>query len=99
MVPAERAWLFWDVDPDEIEVERDARYVTSRVLEHGRLADVRWLVEQYGLEGIRAFFENGGHPELSGPTLSLWRAVFDVAGGAWPTQPSWRTSSAAPWID
>jgi hypothetical protein len=51
MVPAERAWLLWDVDLAELEVGRDARYVTSRVLEHGRLADVRWLVAQYGLDG------------------------------------------------
>lgn len=99
MVPAEHAWLFWDVDWRAIDVARDRRYLMSRVLEHGRLADVRWLVELYGLPAIRDFFESGGHPEITGPTLSLWRAAFNAQGGAWPSQPSWRTNSSAPWID
>lgn len=98
-VPKEHVWLFWDVDPSAIDLERDRRYVLSRVLERGRLADLRWLVGVYGLEGIQDFFQKGAHPEVSRATRAFWRAFFDEKGGEWPDTSSWRTSSAAPWID
>ncbi len=98
-VPAEHRWLFWDVDPDAIQLERDVRYVLARVLERGRLADVRWAVGVYGLDAVHNFFRSGGHPELSRATVGLWRAFFNDTGDAWPNPTSWRKTSAAPWID
>ena len=97
-IPVEQRWLFWDVDPDAIELERDKRYVLGRLLERGRLADVRWAVGVYGLEGLRDFFEAGGHPELSPRTIALWTAYFGEQGEPWSTSTSWRQTSAAPWI-
>ena len=35
-------WLFWDVDLEELEVERHAEYILSRVLDRGRIDDVGW---------------------------------------------------------
>lgn len=99
MIPAAQRWLFWDVDPQSIELERDRRYVLGRVLERGRLSDVCWAVAAYGLSGVRDFFEAGPHPEVSRRTLSLWRAVLGAEGDAWPSASSWRQSSTAPWID
>lgn len=98
-VPAEHEWLFWDVDPDAIDLSRDRRYVLGRVLERGRLADVRWAVSVYALEGVHDFFKAGAHPEISRPTRCLWQAVFEDSGDQWPTPPSFRTTSAVPWID
>jgi hypothetical protein len=97
-VPDEHSWLFWEVDPARIDLERDVDYVLCRVLERGRMADVRWVIRHYGFERIRVFFESRHHAELSAPTLSLWRAFFGVSEGAWPSPPSFRSSSAAPWI-
>jgi hypothetical protein len=99
VVPDEQRWLFWDVDPDALQLERDKRYLLARVLERGRLADVRWAVGVFGLEGIRDFFKAGGHPELTRRTLALWTAFFDDQGEPWPTSSSWRQTSAAPWIE
>ncbi len=98
MIPGEHVWLFWDVTPDLIDLERDRRYVLGRVLERGRLADVRWVVSQYGFDGIREFFQDGGHPELSRRTRVFWRAFFKVGTNEWPEQSSFRKSSTAPWI-
>ena len=98
-VPVEQAWLFWDVNPDAIELARDRRYVLGRVLERGRLADVRWAHSQYGTDGVREFFANGGHPELSRRTRAFWRAFFKVTEEEWPDASSSRKTSAAPWID
>jgi hypothetical protein len=96
-IPAERAWLFWDVDPNAIDWKRDRRYVLGRVLERGRLADVEWVISQYGLEGVLEFFRAGAHPEISAATRSFWRAFFRD-GDEWQDTSSWRKTSAAPWI-
>lgn len=97
-VPAEHSWLFWDVALDQLDLQRDSTYVLSRVLERGRMLDVRWVVRHYGLDAIRGFFESDYHSEISERTLSLWRAFFGVARGEWPTQPGFRRTNAALWF-
>lgn len=47
-LPKNRRWLFWEVSPARVDLRRDAHYVMARVLEHGMLDDVRWLVRTYG---------------------------------------------------
>jgi len=98
-VPSEHAWLFWDVNPAKIDLARDRRYVLGRVLERGRLVDVRWALGHYGLDGFREFFEQGGHPELSRRTRAFWRAFFKVSDDQWPNASSSRKNSSAPWVD
>jgi hypothetical protein len=97
-IPEEHAWLFWDADLEGIDLQRDAVYVLRRVLERGRMADVRWVYGYYGPARIRGFFEAGPHAELSPKTLALWRAFFGVPEGIWPSPPNFRSSSSAPWI-
>ena len=98
-VPEEHHWLFWDIDPQSLETERDQRYVISRVLERGKLSDVRWLAAEYGLPAIREFFESGAEPEISPPTWSLWRACFGETEETWKSPHSWKKNSDAPSID
>jgi hypothetical protein len=98
-VPAEHEWLFWDVDPRAIDLARDRRCVLGRVLERGRLSDVRWAVSRYGIDGTHEFFCAGAHPEISRPTRALWHAFFGERAREWPSPPAWRHDSAAPWID
>jgi len=82
-VPEDQTWLFWDVDPAAIELERDARYVLGRVLERGRMVDVQWVVGRYGLERIRAFFRAGAHPEVSLRTWTFWRVFLNEEDEPW----------------
>lgn len=97
-VPADSQWLFWDVDPDAIDLARDRRYVLGRVLERGRMVDVRWVFAVYGVEGVREFFRTGAHPEVSGPTRALWRTFLKEGEDQWTEAPSWRNDSVAPWV-
>jgi hypothetical protein len=98
-VPRPFRWLLWDVDPRSIDPERDADYLVPRVLEHGGLAEVRWLVDRLGLDRIHRFLRDIGHPELSPRTLTLWRAVLHAEEEEWAASPPWRRHSSAPWID
>ncbi|MEK7515475.1 MAG: hypothetical protein AAB555_00875 [Patescibacteria group bacterium] len=42
-----RQALFWDVDPNTIDIEKHARYVIERVLDFGTDEEVRWMFKQY----------------------------------------------------
>jgi hypothetical protein len=57
--------LFWNVDFESLDVERDADLILARVLERGRMVDVNWVLETYGLERIHRFFRAAPRPELS----------------------------------
>lgn len=98
-VPKRMRWLFWNVDFDKLDVNRDIDAILARVLEFGRLEDVRWALRTYGRERIHTFFRTVGSPEISERTVTFWRAVFRAKGEAWPRPPAWRRSSSAPWID
>lgn len=98
-VPASHRWVFWDVDAGKLDTLRDERFIVPRVLEFGRLAEVRWLIATYGLEGIHRFLRDVGHPDLSERTLRFWRAALKAKDETWASPPAWRKSNAAPWID
>jgi hypothetical protein len=91
-------WLFWDVEAEAVDIERDINYILGRVLERGRLQDVRWAIEVYGIERIHRFFRESGNLEISNRTLSFWKAFFRAEDEIWKTPPSWRNNNSAPWI-
>lgn len=96
-VPRSMAWLFPETTPARLDPERDARLVIARVVERGRLADVRWCMRRYGLDRIHRFFREEAHPELSPRTIALWRVVLDARKEPWATSRRSRLASSAPW--
>ena len=95
-IPHEMRWLFWDVDVDRIDVDAHAYTILGRVLEFGRMVDVRWALATYGKERIHDFLRTSGHPELSDRTVGFW-AYFHAEDEAWQTPPAWRKSNVASW--
>lgn len=85
------------MDAGRIDAERDADFVLARVLERGRLEDVRWCMRRYGLPRIHRFFREVGHPELSERTIRFWRLKLRAENETWATSPSWRRNSGVPW--
>ncbi len=97
--PSKLAWLFWDIDFDALDVHEHADAILARVLESGRLEDVRLVLSIYGRERIHRFFRDIGHPLITERTRRFWRAFFNAENESWATAPAFRTSSPAPWID
>src|SRR4051812_44264938 len=64
-IPQSSRWIFWDVDVDDVALERDVHGVLARVLERGCLEDVAWIIQTYDLERIHAFFREVWAPEVS----------------------------------
>jgi hypothetical protein len=90
--------LFWNVDFEKLDVIRDVDFILERVLERGRLADVRWAVDRYGLDRLRRFFRDAPHPELSPRTLRFWRVALHAENERWPEPSAWRRTNSVPWI-
>ncbi|NQU88491.1 MAG: hypothetical protein HQ541_22315 [Mariniphaga sp.] len=44
--------LFWDVDPNILDMEKNFCFILSRILEYGLLNDWILLFKQFGLEKI-----------------------------------------------
>lgn len=91
-------WLFWETTPARVDLLKDADYVLARVLEFGRLKDVRWVIKEYGLRRIHRFFRTVSSPELSKRTLAFWRAALNAEHESWPTPSVFRQSSRAYWV-
>lgn len=92
-------WIFWDVDFDDLDVDAQADAILARVLEQGRLRDVRDVLAIYGPERIHRFFREVAHPLISPRTRTFWRAFFGAENEPWATPPAFRTSNAAPCSD
>lgn len=45
-------YLFWDVQKESVDSEKNAPYIVCRVLEYGQLSDWDVLVKKYGLDEI-----------------------------------------------
>lgn len=90
--------LFWNVHFDALDVVRDADFILTRVLERGRMVDVRWAIRRYGLGRIGQYFRTAPHPELSPRTVRFWRVMLHAQEEKWPESPAWRRSSSAPWV-
>jgi hypothetical protein len=98
-LPESMRWIFWDVAFDDLDLEVHADAIVARVLEEGRLVDVRALLGIYGAERIHRFFRDVAHPMISERTRTFWRAFFHAEDETWATLPAFRTTNAAPWID
>ena len=46
-IPARSRRIFSNLDPDAVDLARDANGVLARVLERGCLEDVTWLISQH----------------------------------------------------
>lgn len=97
-LPPELHWLFWEMDAPAVDAAVDGDTIIPRILQEGRMEDVRWLLRRYGPERIHAFLRNVGHPELSDRTLGFWRAFFHAEAEKWAERPSFRIRFA-PWND
>jgi hypothetical protein len=96
-LPRTFAPLFPEIDLRRLDVQRDARVVLARVLEHGRMEDVAWCVRHYGLDRIHTFFRDEGDPSLSPKTIAAWRLVLDARNETWVQSRRSALRSVAPW--
>jgi hypothetical protein len=90
---AEGSVLFHDTRLDQIEPERHAEFVVTRVLDRGTLRSVTALLKYYGRDRIRTILLNGGLTRISKRTAPLWIAFLQLTPEECASKPSPRFSS------
>ena len=69
-----RQSLFWDTNPNKIDVKKNASYIIERVLELGQDKEVRWLWKFYDKKLLKKVVEKSRclRPE----TKNLWTLML-----------------------
>ncbi len=67
---------FWDVDFDNLDVEKYSLFVMQRVLEYGFLEDLQEIIQYYGEERIRKEIVNASW--LNKKTLHFCCLIFNL---------------------
>ncbi|MCX6810084.1 MAG: hypothetical protein NTZ65_05090 [Candidatus Berkelbacteria bacterium] len=69
-----RQSLFWDTKPENIDKEKNKRYIIERVLEFGRDEEVRMIFQEYKKEDISIVVNNSR--SLSPMARNFWTVFF-----------------------
>ena len=70
-----RQSLFWDTNPDWIDIKKNARYIIERVLDFGELDEVRWLFKTYPQEEIKQVVDLP-RSQITDKSKSLWTLLL-----------------------
>lgn len=69
-----RQTLFWDTNPEKIDLEKNAKYVIERVLDFGRDVEVNWLWKTYDKNLLKNVVVNSR--SLRSNTKKLWTLLL-----------------------
>jgi hypothetical protein len=90
VIPTELAWLFWDVDPTQVDLAHHRDYVLERIMTRGDLLAMRWLIAQVEKPVLAEFLAWRGD-RLTPRDRAFWSLMADVPHCAAPGggRPSW----------
>ena len=89
MIPAELAWLFWDVDPATIDLGQHRDYVFERIMSQGDWLAMQWLIHRTEKSDLAEFLRRRSG-RLTPRDRAFWCLIADVPcaqvpGGGRPT--------------
>ncbi len=89
--PAEVQRLFWEVDPQSVDLGRHRDYVMERVMSRGGWVAMTWLRQAYSREEMAEYLVRKGARLLPPRELAYWSLIAGVdvpipRGGG---RPSW----------
>ncbi len=69
-----RQSLFWDTNPDNIDTEKNAKYIIERILDLGKDEEVRWVWNFYDKALIRDVVNKSR--SLRFESKNLWQKIL-----------------------
>ena len=70
--------LFWEYDPDTIDIFKHAGLVMNRIMERGFWASMVWLQRTYSKDQLISFLEKRGSRTLSSRELNYWAFINGI---------------------
>ncbi len=75
-IPKHLYWLFWDTDPQKIEISTFSKYIIERILELGNSQAFQWLQLVYPSKKIIEILYTSR--SLSEKTKTFWKIWFSI---------------------
>ena len=70
-----RQSLFWDVDPELIDVNKNANYIIERILDFGNDEEVKWVWKNYDKLTIKKALESSR--SFRKESKNLWNLILE----------------------
>jgi len=70
--------LFWEYDPEAIDIVEHAGLIMDRIMERGSWASMLWLQRTYSKDQIVSFLEKRGNRILSSRELNYWALMGGI---------------------
>jgi hypothetical protein len=80
--PPEVAALFWDIDPQELNLARDQAFLFARILGYGGWGAASWLRRQAGDEALARWILAAGAAKLDPRRLRFWQTILRLPSRA-----------------
>lgn len=69
-----RQALFWDTNPDKIDLKKNAQYIIERILDFGNDNEVKWLYHYYDKSLLKSVVVKSR--SLMPETKNLWTLLL-----------------------
>jgi len=76
MIPSDIRKLFWEIQSNNIDLEKNKKFIISRVLNYGTLSNWSWLRNIYGKDSIVDLIKMGNRADLREPSRKLATLIF-----------------------
>ena len=70
--------LFWEYDPETIDIVKHAGLIMDRIMERGSWASMLWLQRTYSKDQLVSFLEKRGNRILSSRELNYWALMGGI---------------------
>jgi hypothetical protein len=71
-----RKELFWDISPEQLDIQRNRRLIIDRVLQYGNLKEFIYILDLYGIEKIKQEVKQIAY--LDPKTLEFVSGYFNI---------------------
>lgn len=78
-LPEEFRKYFWDVDYDELSLEKYPKFIAERIMNYGDIDSVKWLQSVLDREFIRSVVINSRN--LNPKSKNYWELVLNIKKG------------------
>lgn len=75
-IPEKIKRLFWDVIKEEIDIKAHKGYIIRRILDHGDIEDIKWILRIYSREEIVKIIKKS--KGVSRKTAYFWSYYFNI---------------------
>jgi len=84
--------IFWDTNPETLELNKHAKYIIPRVMDYGTIEDAKKIEQYYGRDTIQQVLQEA--PYLNKKTISFFAWKFGLSMNefrAYRRQKEWKT--------